>query len=162
MNLSPITAVVGKRGAQMDRGKRAAKAKKVFVDEDASCSEAVWQAFSDHLCENEQRLGNRLASGFAGGVDSGDICGAIAGGVMVIGLYHGRDTGAPRNKIIKDMGRKFYEMAREELGSVYCRDLRDIEDPQYRDDCAIIVEKMASLVAKLLAEEEKTSGACPD
>lgn len=118
----------------------------------ANCAEAMWQAFSTALAEEEQKLGNCLAGGFGGGVNVGDLCGAIAGGVLVLGLHYGRAPGQPRNPELKEFCRKFYQRAEAELGSVYCRDLRDPQDENYREKCALIVEKMAAVLEELLAE----------
>jgi len=132
---------------------RAARAKKIFLD-GANCAEAIWQAFSEGLDQDEQGLGNCLASGFGSGVGVGDLCGAIAGGIMVLGLNYGRLPGKPRNEILKELCREFYRQAREEMGSAYCRDLRDPEDENYREKCAEYVVKMADLLEKILAEGE--------
>ena len=49
------------------------------------------------------------------------------------------------------------DRAKEELGSVYCRDLRDPEDENYREKCAEIVAKMAALIEKILEEGKENS-----
>ena len=128
------------------------RALKAF-NEGANCSEALWQAFCQELDEDQQRLGNCLAGGFGGGACAKDLCGAIAGGIIVLGLYYGRTPGEPRNPKLKELCYRFYHLAREELGSVYCRDLRDPEDENYREKCSIIVAKMAELIERLLQED---------
>ncbi|HHW54115.1 MAG: C-GCAxxG-C-C family protein [bacterium] len=135
---------------------RADRAKRIFLG-GANCAESIWQAFSEGLDQDEQALGNCLASGFGGGLGSGDLCGAIAGGIMVLGLHYGRIPGKPRNEMLKELCQKFYEQAKEELGSVYCRDLRDPEDENYREKCAEIVAKMAALIEKILEEGKENS-----
>ncbi|MGI6575208.1 MAG: C-GCAxxG-C-C family (seleno)protein [bacterium] len=140
-----------------EQQKKEVTAKEIF-NAGANCSEAIWQAFSTHLTEDEQKLGNHLAGGFGGGISAGDICGAIAGGVLVLGLHYGRDPGAERKKELKELGKKFYQMAQAELGSVYCRDLRNLQEENYRAKCAVIVEKMAALVEALLTEKRQAEG----
>ncbi|HHW91987.1 MAG TPA: hypothetical protein GX735_04765, partial [Firmicutes bacterium] len=61
----------------------------------------------------------------------------------------------------KELCRDFYQQARDELGSVYCRDLRDPQDKNYREKCAVIVGKMAALIEKLLAEGKSENNGCP-
>lgn len=57
----------------------------------------------------------KIAEGFGGGVRSGEICGAITGGVMVLGLC-GK---ANKTKVFVDE----FETA---FGSIRCRDLKGI------------------------------------
>jgi C_GCAxxG_C_C family probable redox protein len=139
---------------------RAERAKKIFL-EGANCSESMWQSFCEGLDQDEQGLGNCLAGGFGGGAGAGDLCGAIAGGILVLGLHYGRLPGKPRNARLKELCRDFYQQARDELGSVYCRDLRDPQDKNYREKCAVIVGKMAALIEKLLAEGKSENNGCP-
>ena len=133
------------------------RAHKTFT-EGANCSEAMWQTFCDGLDQGQQELGNCLAGGFGGGACSGDPCGAIAGGIIVLGLHYGRTPGAARNPKLRELCRRFYHLAQEELGSVYCRELRG--DENYREKCSIIVGKMAELIEQLLGEDgcSKTRG----
>lgn len=132
------------------------RALKAF-NEGANCPEAMWQAFYHGLDKDQQGLGNCLAGGFGGGACAKDLCGAIAGGIIVLGLHYGRIPSEPRNPKLKEICNRFYNMAQEELGSVYCRDLRDPEDDNYREKCSIIVAKMAEFIEGLLEEDGCTN-----
>ena len=121
----------------------------------ANCAESIWQAFSEGLDQDEQALGNCLASGFGGAWFRRPL--GLLRGIMVLGLHYGRIPGKPRNEMLKELCQKFYEQAKEELGSVYCRDLRDPEDENYREKCAEIVAKMAALIEKILEEGKENS-----
>jgi C_GCAxxG_C_C family probable redox protein len=120
----------------------------------ANCSEAVWQAFGTELGKDEREFGNCLAGGFGGGVSSGDLCGAIAGGVLALGLHYGRVPGEERDPRLKELCKEFYHRAETELGSVHCRNLRDLDDENWREKCSLIVAKAAELVAELLAKDK--------
>ena len=48
---------------------------------------------------------------FGGGAGAGDLCGAIAGGILVLGLHYGRLPGKPRNARLKELCRDFYQQA---------------------------------------------------
>ena len=57
------------------------------------CSQAVVATLGEQLCA-EQKQVLRLATGFGGGIAlQGDICGAVSGAIMAIGLKHGYDKG---------------------------------------------------------------------
>ncbi len=93
----------------------------------------------------QQLLGNqnddvlRSATGFGGGIgNSGDLCGAVAGGVMAIGQEFGRveisKEEAARKEHTYELAAEYRRRFIEARGSVYCRDLLglDISDKATR------------------------------
>lgn len=95
-----------------------------------NCSQAVLGAFCD---DGDSELGIntalKLANGFGGGLCCGEVCGAVSGGVMVIGLKCGF-------YVEKDLARKtfcnmksyeFIEKFTKEHNSPLCRDLLGID-----------------------------------
>lgn len=104
-------------------GAKSEKAVELFK-KGLNCSQAVFVSF----CE-DYGLGSELAlkigCGFGGGVRSGEICGAVSGAVMVIGLKYGNgsieDLEAKKNCYAKTS--EFLAKFREMNGSVVCRDL---------------------------------------
>ena len=50
-----------------------------------NCAHSVLKAYSD-LTGLDEATASGIANGFGGGVRSGEICGAITGGVMALGL----------------------------------------------------------------------------
>jgi len=98
-----------------------------------SCSQAVLASFADLFgLEEEQML--RISQPFGGGIaHRGDICGAVSGALMVLGLKHGRTKAedlASRDKTYAAVDaflRKFVEIH----GSFLCRELlgRDMSSP---------------------------------
>jgi C_GCAxxG_C_C family probable redox protein len=90
-----------------------------------SCSQAVCTAFSEELgFEREQAL--RIASAFGGGMGHNDeLCGVVSGGLMVIGMKHGRvqaDDLAAKEKCHALAG-DFFREFRDKHGSIRCTDL---------------------------------------
>ena len=66
------------------------------------CSEAVFTVVNDHLGQPADSRMVKMASGFPVGIGhSGCICGALAGGVMALGLANGREK--PGEKMSDDM-----------------------------------------------------------
>ena len=89
-----------------------------------NCSQSVLAVF----CEKygmSQEFALKIASGFGGGVRSGEICGAASGAVMVIGLKYGqyiaddKKTKSHCNLETKNFLNKF----RSKNNSVVCRDI---------------------------------------
>ncbi len=86
---------------------------------------AVCQEFG---LEFENTAIPKIASGFAGGIgNSGAVCGAVAGGVMAIGLKLGRaDTmeGMLQNLAV---AREFRRRFEAEMGNIGCRELTGLD-----------------------------------
>jgi C_GCAxxG_C_C family probable redox protein len=87
------------------------------------CSEAVLLA----VCQEmgiESELVPRIATAFAGGMArSGEVCGAVSGALMAIGIKHGRsDLGQPGDQAIRLSGEVMHAF-RDEMGTLLCREL---------------------------------------
>ena len=111
---------------------RAERAEAAFRDGDC-CSEAVFTAFAAELGLDEGTA-RRIATAFCGGVGHlGELCGAVSGACMAIGLARGRaEPGdAGRKEETFRLVRRLEERFREAHGAVRCRDLLgyDIGDP---------------------------------
>ncbi len=90
-----------------------------------NCSQSVLLAFAEELgLEKESAL--KISSGFGGGIARMQVsCGAVTGGVMVLGLRQGNTR--PEDTETKEKNyeliRLFAERFRKELGSLNCREL---------------------------------------
>jgi len=75
----------------------------------------------------------RIATAFAGGMGrSGEVCGAVVGAVMCIGVKYGRDeVGQPDDKA-QQRGAEFLRAFRDEMGTINCRELTgfDLSTPE--------------------------------
>jgi C_GCAxxG_C_C family probable redox protein len=89
-----------------------------------NCSQSVLVSFCESYgLSRESAL--KIACGFGGGIRSGDVCGAVSGAVMVIGLKYGNsditDLDSKRNCYMQTS--EFLKLFREKNGSIVCRDL---------------------------------------
>ncbi len=73
----------------------------------------------------ENELIPKIATAFGGGIGHlGSLCGALTGGIMVIGIRHG--TNEPKlEKRLKayQLAQEFYKRFAKENGSVFCREI---------------------------------------
>jgi len=98
-----------------------------------SCSQAVLSSFSEEL-GLDRDTANSVACGFGGGIArTGNICGAVAGAIMVIGMKHGmtrQDDNAAREKTYA-LVQQFIRDYTAKNGSISCPDLLgyDMADP---------------------------------
>jgi len=105
----------------------------------------------------------KVASAFGGGIGRrGSLCGALAGGVIAIGVKYG--TNKPileeREKAYS-LALKFYNRFEQDCGSVLCRDLigYDLTDPKdlqearnsnvFTEKCVHFIEKAVEILIGL-------------
>lgn len=89
-----------------------------------NCSQAVLAAFARDF-ELDEKLALMLGTSFGGGARNGEICGAVSGALLVLGLKYGHyKVGDNEQKsrayaIAVDYTKRF----KEANGSIVCRDL---------------------------------------
>lgn len=119
---------------------KTAKALELFSN-NFNCSQAVLTAFAADFGLDE-KLALMLGTSFGGGARNGEICGAVSGALMVLGLKYGHFDAADNEQksraysIAVEYTRRF----KEANGSIVCRDLLgyDLSKP---DEMACIKEK---------------------
>ena len=126
-----------------------------------NCSQAVFSAYASQLgMDDETAL--KLASPFGGGVThQGDVCGAVSGALMALGLGRGSASVDQKDEtyhLAEDFIRRF----QERHGSILCRELigHDISTPVglqsareqrvFKTICPGLVKDAAGLVAEFL------------
>ena len=106
-----------------------------------NCSQAVFAAFAPDFGIDE-KLALMLGTSFGGGARNGEICGAVSGALLVLGLKYGHYNAADNEQksraygIAVDYTTRFKELN----GSIVCRDLLgyDLTKPE---EMACIKEK---------------------
>jgi C_GCAxxG_C_C family probable redox protein len=81
----------------------------------------------------DEKTALKVSSGFGGGMDCAETCGAVTGAYMVIGMKHGHFTSDPNAKAkTKDLVKQFNEKFKAEHGSLICKELTgfDISTPE--------------------------------
>jgi C_GCAxxG_C_C family probable redox protein len=90
-----------------------------------NCAQSIMFAFCDE-CGLSQDAALKVACGFGAGMGrKQEVCGAVAGGVMVLGLRHGRGTADGRSvtEALYPTTREFMDAFAVRNGSYLCRDL---------------------------------------
>ncbi len=137
-----------------------------------NCAQAVLRQFCAELGLSD-RQALMLASGFGGGLHIGSVCGALAGGVMALGLALGFDD--PSDKARIDAATKdLVECFRDNVGEIECRyilgvDVNDAEQKRkakeegvYEDHCDPAISLTVRKVHDILNRwrEDKHSPVC--
>jgi len=113
----------------MNRKDKAAQ----YFSEKLHCSQAVLAAFAGE-CGITEETAFRLGSCFGSGMRKGNVCGACAGALMVLGLMYGETrAGDPEGrKRTNELNDLMMDRFSEENGSCLCNDLLgcDIRTPE--------------------------------
>lgn len=100
------------------------KAEELFI-KGYSCSQAVVAAFND-LTGLDDSTAKKVSSAFGGGIGRlREVCGAVSGMFMVLGLLYGYDDANAKEEK-KELYKQVQELAGEfssQNGSIVCRDI---------------------------------------
>ena len=145
---------------------KADKASELFSN-NFNCSQAVLTAFAPDFGLDEQ-LALRLGTSFGGGARNGEICGAVSGALLVLGLKYGHYISTDNRQksrayeIAVDYTRRF----KEANGSIVCRVLLgyDLTKPDemacikekglFGDVCPKMIKSAVEILESVLAEYE--------
>lgn len=89
-----------------------------------NCCQSVISVFNDELGLNKD-IALKISSGFGGGLTKGEVCGAVSGAIMVLGLKYGHfiegdmDSKAKMKSYTKEFIRRF----EEKNNSIICKKL---------------------------------------
>lgn len=117
-----------------------------------NCCQAVACAYCEELGISEKDM-FRLTEGFGSGMGGlKDTCGAVTGMFLIISLAN--SAGDMENPLATkaDTYKKFRKAAgefREMNGSIYCRDLKNMDGPQPLVCCLKCVEDAAGILDKI-------------
>jgi len=138
--------------------KHADKAMKLFQEQKAQCAQAIFAAYGEELSQGKVDFDTcmKIAGAFSGGIaGTGNICGALNGALMVIGLKF------PDMNKAHQAAAKFLDEFKSVNGSILCRELikHDLiteEDMKQAfatgafNNCAKYVEDVAVILDRLL------------
>jgi len=135
-----------------------------FFNNEYNCSQSVLAAFSESLgIDTDMAL--RIASPFGAGVArQGEVCGAVSGALMAIGLYFGKDRNSdPKAKErCYEKSTIFMQAFAQTTGSCSCSDLLETEPGQpvnwaeaaasgkFKTHCPVFVETAVLILEEIL------------
>jgi C_GCAxxG_C_C family probable redox protein len=129
-----------------------------------NCSQAVCAAHASSLGLSRD-MALKIAAGFGGGMGGhGEVCGAVTGAIMAVGLKTGsvEATDAAAKKNTYALTRQLIDQFTERHGSILCRELLgcDLSQPaglQHARDaqlfttrCPLFVQDAAEIVSTLI------------
>ena len=93
-----------------------------------NCSQAVFSVFCEELGLN-QEIALKISCGFGGGMCQGEICGAVTGAVMALGLKYGQSKAGDKASKEKtyEIVKAFSNSFKDTNGSIICKELLDFD-----------------------------------
>ncbi|ENJ9653601.1 TPA: C-GCAxxG-C-C family protein [Clostridium botulinum] len=132
-------------------------AENYYRNGDFYCSEAVVKTIRDEFKIEVSDDAIAMASGFPVGMGgSGCTCGAIAGGIMALGMVFGRkEAKDPIVAKSMELSKKLHDDFKKEHKSLCCRFLtKDMElgSKEHMDQCIAFTGEVAERVARIIVE----------
>ena len=110
-----------------------------------NCAQSVLGACGEYTGLDENTA-LAVSAGFGGGVRSGEICGAISGAVMAIGMAQQKDPADVETKAkTAAQTKELIKAFREKYGCVRCLELK-----QAGISCAELIEYAAQLAEEMI------------
>lgn len=134
------------------------EAEQLYNSKGLDCSESVVQTINSALGSPLSADALKMASGFAvgmGGMDQqGGTCGALTGGVMMLGLVYGRSEAFGSAPLVLAKSRELREWFVAENGSSCCAELvrdSDWSSPCRLEQCVRFTGAVTAKVAEMIA-----------
>lgn len=138
------------------------KAMKIFWDK-FNCSQAVLGAFAEELGMTEEQA-MKVALCFSAGARKGEVCGAVSGAIMVLGLKYSQigDDEAENKAIAYEKTNEFMERFKSENGSYICKDILGcdistdegrayaMENNSFKDICPRMVKSAVYILESMI------------
>ena len=103
-----------------------AETARTIFSQSFNCSQSVLSAFAEQFGLDLQTA-LKLASPFGGGVARrGEMCGAVTGALLALGLAGGADKPAGKDEIYR-LSQEFIRRFEEKHGTILCRQLIDFD-----------------------------------
>ncbi len=84
------------------------------------------------------------------GSTKAELCGALSGGVMTIGLLNGRTDSGDDKQRSYDPAAAYRERFKETFGTTICQELRDTAYGGDKTPCAVLVERAVLVLLDVL------------
>jgi len=118
---------------------------------DLNCAEKIFYGGNQAYGLNLDADVLKAAAGFGGGMGIESVCGALTGGVMVLGKIFVESVAHQSN--IKEITTEFLEAFEKEMGSMNCAALKK----EYRTEelkCHHVIVKAAEVLDKIILEKK--------
>jgi C_GCAxxG_C_C family probable redox protein len=145
-------------GDKVSIGRSKEDAEAYYRNGDYYCSEAIIASIREHIAPEMPLEAIAMGSGFPVGIGGAQCtCGALSGGVVVIGYFFGR-TAPKDKKVAKAMAlaKELHDYFQKEHEVLCCSILTkgmDLGSPRHMEQCIAFTGEMAAKTAEIIARE---------
>jgi C_GCAxxG_C_C family probable redox protein len=139
-----------------------------YFSQKLHCSQSVLAAFSEE-CGITEEQALKLGSCFGGGMRKGEVCGAVSGALMVLGLLYGQKNagdaeGRQSSNKVNDL---MMDRFKEKCGSYVCNDLLGcditteeghqhcVDNKLFTEFCPKMVAAAVDIVEEIISEQQE-------
>jgi C_GCAxxG_C_C family probable redox protein len=116
------------------------------------CVEMVFKYVGREFIEGFDEDLVRIGTPFGGGIcNRGDLCGALAGGLMIIGYLTGRRKTEDNQDTCRDLAREYYDKFKQHFGTTSCADIHSmVYNRETHVKCAETVKEAIDIIWDVL------------
>jgi len=122
-------------------------------DLDLNCAEKILYASNKVYDLGLDHSSLKMSAGFGGGIGMESVCGALTGGVMILGTLFIVNRAHESDKI-KLLTREFFESYEKEMGSTVCKPLKEMHRTEDLK-CSNVIVKAAEILEAIIERELK-------
>lgn len=128
-----------------------------------NCAQSIFSAFAGQYGISSE-FAVRLSAPFGAGMGrQGEVCGALTGALMILGLQYGPEQPGDKEDIYR-IAHEFILQFQQRHGAIHCRELlgQDISTPEglqsarekdlFTDVCPMLIDETAKALTKYLGE----------
>ena len=117
------------------------------------CAESIARAILEHYGEHYNPEWIKAASAFQGGIGKckQDVCGALTGGIVALGILKGRTNPETDHSEALFLANRFREEFIKKLGSTNCHTLlKTVVDPNPEYSCQHLTREATGILADVI------------
>lgn len=91
---------------------------------DLNCAETIVYSANEEYGLNLDKRALKMSSGFGGGMGIESVCGALTGGIMVLGVLFTKEK-AHESERVKTLEKEFLSRYKDKMGDILCKPLKE-------------------------------------
>lgn len=123
-----------------------------------SCSESTVKALGEAMLDDFSEILIKAASPFSGGIGGPELCGALSGGLMIIGALYGRTSAAESRAFCRAVSIAFREAFLERFGETRCHILKSDGWGAEEHPCSSLVGESSRILLTILENPPEVPG----
>lgn len=118
---------------------------------DLNCAETMVYSANEEYGLNLDKRALKMASGFGGGMGIESVCGALTGGIMVLGVLFTKEK-AHESERVKTLEKEFLSRYNDKMGDILCKPLKE---KHHNDEvrCLNVIKEAGAILDDIVKRE---------